>query len=404
MRVFSSALVVFVAASFIGNEGGRAAMPQPTQTRVPANIPFSTVVRAGDFIYLAGTLATDASGALIAGDVRAQTKQVLDNLAGTLTGAGGTMARVASVSVYLKNASDFTAMNDVYRAYWPADPPVRTTVVTNLIMPEALVEISMVALAPGVERQVIHPAGWIKAANPYSYGIKSANTLFLAGLVSRNGKDNSPVAGDLTAQTRTVLDNAGEILKAAGMSHADVVSSRVFITDTAHFQDMNAAYRPYFPVDPPARATVRVGLTAPQYLVEITLTAVRDAGRKVFTTPNADGTPGKVNPNFSSAILAGNRLYVAGTLGNTETNKGDAAAQTREAMARIARTLKAAGFGWADVVDGVVFLPNLKDFSAMNENYRGFFEKGYPARATVEGGLVAPDGLVEIMMTAARRR
>jgi 2-iminobutanoate/2-iminopropanoate deaminase len=261
----------------------------------------------------------------------------------------------------------------------------------------------MVALRRGTERQIIHPAGWIKSANPYSYAVKSGHTLFLAGLVSRNGKDNSPIAGDMAAQTRTVLDNAGEILKAAGMSHADVVSSRVYITDTAGFQDMNTAYRAYFPANPPARATVRARLTAPPYLVEITLTAVKDATRTAITTPNADGAAGRANPNLSSAIRVGNRLFVSGMLGTTDANKGDTTAQTRETMTRIGRTLKAAGFEWTDVVDGVVYLPNLKDFAAMNEGYREFFVKGFPARATVEAGLVSTDGLVEIMMTAVRR-
>jgi enamine deaminase RidA (YjgF/YER057c/UK114 family) len=90
-------------------------------------------------------------------------------------------------------------------------------------------------------------------------------------------------------------------------------------------------------------------------------------------------------------------------LGSTDANKGDAAAQTRETLARLGRTLKAAGFGWGDVVDAVVYLPSVKDFGAMNTAYREVLGKTLPARATVEAGLVAPDGLVEIMLTAARK-
>src|SRR5439155_25497282 len=132
---------------------------------------------------------------------------------------------------------------------------------------------------------------------------------------------------------------------------ADVVSSRVFLTDETTFQAMNTAYRTYFPTMPPARATVKAGLSTPDYLVEITMVAVKDASRKAITTPNADGAAGTPNPNLSSAIRVGNRLYLAGTLGNTAANKGDAKAQTGETLARIARTLKAAGFDWSNVVD-----------------------------------------------------
>ena len=74
----------------------------------------------------------------------------------------------------------------------------------------------MVAVPDGGERVVVHPSDWIKSPNPYSYGIKSGNTLFLSGLVSRNGKDNTDVKGDMTAQTKTVLDNGAAILKASG--------------------------------------------------------------------------------------------------------------------------------------------------------------------------------------------
>ena len=132
----------------------------------------------------------------------------------------------------------------------------------------------------------------MKSPNPYSYGIRPGDTLFLAGLVSRNGKDNSVVEGDMPAQTKTVLDNAGQILKAAGMSFDNVVSSRVFITDGTKFQEMNKVYPTYFTKDPPARATVVAPLMGPQYQVEITLTASR-LPKQAFTTPMADGSPGK---------------------------------------------------------------------------------------------------------------
>jgi reactive intermediate/imine deaminase len=366
------------------------------------NLPFSPAVKAGNLIYVAGAVATDEAGRLISGDIKAQTKRTLDNLAQVLKAAGSSMANVASVNVYLKHAADFQAMNEVYRGYWPKDPPARTTVAANIVLPEALVEISMVAIPNGRERKVIHPADWLKAANPYSYGIQSGDTLFLAGLVSRNGKDNSVVTGDIGMQTRTVLANAGEILKAAGMTHANIVSSRIFITDTAMFQDMNAAYRTFFPKNPPARATVKAGLMNPQFVVEITTVAVKGPTLEAITTPNPDGSVGKLNPNLSSAIRAGNRLYVSGMLGNTEATKGDTKAQTRETLVRIGRTLKAAGFGWGDVVDAVVYLTDVKNFGAMNEAYREIFTKDFPARATVESGLVAPDGLVEIMFTAVK--
>jgi reactive intermediate/imine deaminase len=365
-------------------------------------LPFSTAVRSGDLVYASGVLATDATGQLVTGDFAAQARRTLDNLRASFEAAGTKLENAAAITVYLTRASDFQAMNEVYRTYWPKDPPTRTTVVTGLVAPGALIEVAGVAVREGAQRLVVHPKGWPPSLNPYSYGIRSGDTLFLSGLVSRNLRDNTAVSGDVTVQTRTVLDNAGAILEAAGMSFADVVSSRVYITDTADFQAMNEAYRKYFPTDPPARATVKAALTNTDYRVEITLVAVKAAGRRVFTTPKADGSAGQPNPNLSSAVRVGDRLYLAGMLGNTESTRGDARAQARETFARIGRTLTAAGYGWGDVVDGVVYLTDAKDFPALNEAYREVFTRDFPTRATVLTGLVAPDGVVEIMFVASK--
>jgi reactive intermediate/imine deaminase len=368
---------------------GRQTFPGPNAT-----LPFSAAVKADGLIYVAGTIVAE-------GDIRAQTKAVLDSMSQTLQKAGSSIANVAAVHVYITKFDDFAAMNEIYRTYWTKDPPVRTTIVSDLVIAGGLVEMSMVAVPNGGERAVIHPADWMKSPNPYSYGIKSGDTLFLAGLISRNGKDNSVIEGDMAKQTTTALDNAGQILKAAGMSFDNVVSSRVYITDGTKFQDMNKVYQTYFPKDPPARATVIAPLMGPQYQVEITLTASRQP-KQAFTTPAADGTPGKPNPVLSSAIKSGNKLYVSGILGNTPETKGNTEAQTVELMARIGRTLKAAGYDWSNVVDGIVYITDVKNFDAMNKGYRTIFTKDFPARATVRTGLVNADGLVEIMFVAAK--
>ena len=368
--------------------------------------PYSPAVKAGGFIYVSGTLAQGPDGAIAItgkGDIAAQTRRVIERMREILGAAGSSLDQVVAVTVYLKNQADFAAMNEVYKTFWTANPPTRTTVITELVLPDALVEMSMIAVPAGAERVAIHPEGWMKSPNPYSYGIKSGNTLFLSGLVSRNGKDNSNVKGDVAAQTKVVMDNGAAILKEAGMSFDDVVSARIYLTDDTTFQAMNAAYRPYFASGaPPARATVKTGLSNPDYAVEVTMIAVKDPSPKAITTPNADGTPGTANPNLSSAIQVGNRLYVAGILGNTAANKGDVKAQTTELLTRVGRTLKAAGFDWANVVDGVVYLPDMSKFQDMNAAYREIFAKDFPARATVGTGLMGADAGVEIMFTAVK--
>lgn len=374
-------------------------MPSPrvVSSGPPPVGPYSAAINAGGFIYVSGTLAQDDTGAIAGkGDVAAQTRRVLDRIQQTLKASGSSLEQVLTITVYLRSAADFQAMNDAYRTYWPKDPPTRTTVVSNLVLPDALVEMTAVAAPAGAERVVIHPAAWTKSPNPYSYAIRSGDTLFMSGIVSRNGRDNSVVGGDIVAQTTTVLDNAREILAAAGMTFANVVSARIFLPDGAGFQQMNETYRKYFTSAPPARATVIAGLTSPQYVVEITLIA-SSSPKEVINDGRA------VSPNLSTAIRAGTRVYLSGMLGNNDTNKDDAGAQTKETLARMKSALGAAGLTPADVVETLVYLTNLQDFGSMNDAYRPFFEKDFPARTTVGVGLLVPGGVVEIMSVAVAR-
>ena len=255
--------------------------------------PYSSAVSAGGFVYVSGMLAQDADGALIAGDVAAQTRHILERSRGVLASAGSSLDQAVAVTVYLRSAADFQAMNAAYRTFWEKDPPTRTTVITGLLL-DADVEIAMVAATSGAGRRVIHPEGWVRSPNPYSYAIRSGETVFLSGLVPRNGRDNSTVTGDITVQTKAVMENAGELLRAADLDYDDIVSARVYLPDAAVFERMNAVYRWYFTSAPPARATVQAGLAGSGYAVEMTFVATSGT-RETFG-------PGQ---NLSGAVRAG---------------------------------------------------------------------------------------------------
>ena len=387
MRGYFIALLVTVACLGVTVQGQRQVFPGSGQ------LPFSAATKADGLIYASGTL-------MAKGDIKQQTMGVLDTLGATLKAAGSGLPNVVAATVYLKDPADAAAMTEVWRTVWPKDAPTRTTISAGLVSADALIEIAVIAVPDGAERRIITPAGW-STANPYSYAIKTGDTLFMSGLVSRGAKDNQPVDGDVTTQMNTIFANAEELLKAAGFTMADVVANRVYLTDTAAFQEMNKAYVPHYPKNPPARATVIVALPGPTYKVEVTMTAVKGA-KEAITTPADDGTPGKPNPNLSSAIKVGKRLYVSGILGNNADNKGNVEAQTKEALTRIGRTLKAAGFELTDLVDAVAYITDIANFQGMNNAYRPAIGKDFPARATVRTGLVGADGLVEIMFVASK--
>jgi len=110
--------------------------------------PYSQAIKANGFVFLSGQIALDPSSQqLISGDVAAQTERVLQNLSGILAGAGSSLPQVVKTTVFLKNMSDFAAMNEVYGRYFTQAPPARSTVEVARLPKDVLIEIDVVALA-----------------------------------------------------------------------------------------------------------------------------------------------------------------------------------------------------------------------------------------------------------------
>jgi reactive intermediate/imine deaminase len=361
-------------------------------------LPFSPAVQSGDLIYLAGGIGNKPGTLEVPQGIAAQMHQTMANMKTVLEAAGADLSRVVSVNVFLSDARLFGAMNEVYRTYFPTDPPVRATVEADIAIPGALVELSMIAARPGVERKVIKPEGMKSPELPYSWGIQVGSTLFISGATARDPATYAITGGDTKAQTKRVLENIGLVLKSAGMSHKDVAHCRVFLDDARDFQAMNDVYRTFFPEAPPSRATVRADLMNADFLSEIQCVAVKDAARKVVAPAGA--TPG-TSP-LSPAIQAGGRLYLSGMTGRGPSGyaPGDVKAQARQTLENLRATLKAAGMDFDDVVDVQVYLSDVRFYQAMNEVYREMMPGPLPARATVGSALMTPDALIEIIMLA----
>ncbi len=97
-----------------------------------------------------------------------------------------------------------------------------------------------------------------KAIGPYSQAICVGDWVFAAGQAAIDPAAGKLIEGDVSAQTRRVLQNISAILEAAGTSPAKVVKTTVFLTDMANFKAMNEVYAEFFPEHPPARSTVAV--------------------------------------------------------------------------------------------------------------------------------------------------
>lgn len=105
----------------------------------------SPTVRAGRLLFVSGQLAFDAAGE-IAGSVGAQTKQVLTNIAEALAVEGLGLDDVVKTTAWIRRADDFAEFNLSYSQVFVGNRPARSTVVSALVPPTALVEIEAVAL------------------------------------------------------------------------------------------------------------------------------------------------------------------------------------------------------------------------------------------------------------------
>ncbi len=399
MRIFRFLLLAVVIIGS-GSPAGAAERTIIAPDGSDDSLPYSAGVVAGDFLYLSGAIGNLPGSLNTPGDIEVQTRQTLDNLGKVLKAAGMDFGDVVRSDVFLADTRHFQAFNEVYRSYFPEDPPTRATVQADIAIPGALIEIAMVAARPELERTVVAPKEMKAPDLPYSWGILVGNTLFISGATSRNPTTYQPLPGDTAAQTKQVLENVGAVLDGAGMGYEDVVRCTVFLEDGRDFSDMNAVYREFFPKDPPARATVRARLMNSAFKTEIQCVAVKDPNRKVVV---AEGAKVSSNP-FSPAIQVGDRLYLSGFVGRGPNGyqAGDIKAQTRQTLSNLKATLAAAGMDFSNVASATVYLSDIRHYQAMNEVYRKVIAAPPPARATVGAQLMSADALVEISMIATR--
>jgi len=352
-------------------------------------VPTACRAQSPELVYIANVTAIGPDGRAPT-TIEEQTEAALDSLGRALARRGLDYSDVVVSNVFLSDARHLQGMNQVYRGYFETDPPTRATVQADLVEPDALVQISVVAT--GGEKEVVSPTGLMSPALPYSWGIRVGNTLFIAGATSRDPGTYDPLTGDVPTQTRRIFGNIGLVLQEAGMDYDDLVSCKVFLDDARRFQEMNGAYAEFVPeTDPPARATVRAELMNVAFSTEIQCVAVSSVQR-ALVRPEARGA----SP-YSPAIDTGDRVYVAGVTGRG----ADAEEEARTALGSIGMTLDAASLGFGDVEEVWVYLADVRERGAVADVLAEVMGPGAP-EPTVVVTRTMGRAIVEIQVTATR--
>ena len=107
--------------------------------------PYTQAIQFGNLLFVSGQVALEPkTGNLVAGDIEAQTKQVMENLKAIVAEAGMTLADALKATCFLKNMGDFAKFNGIYAGYFGDTPPARETVEVARLPRDVLVEVSLI--------------------------------------------------------------------------------------------------------------------------------------------------------------------------------------------------------------------------------------------------------------------
>lgn len=240
--------------------------------------------KCGQWIFTSGLLATDFNDS-IAADARTtatfpyygengrlQTAHVLKQLEAVLAAGGATLKDVVKAEVYLTDLKDFFRLDEVWREFFPVNPPARTTApVKSLGVPGARVAINLIAYLPGagdIRRTIATDA----APRPLAHepqAVQAGPLLFFSQQMATDFRTGVPAEARLNPafpfygsesaqQVNYIVKNVEAICEAAGTTADKLLRRRGFYTDFSEFFTSFATWGKAFPSAPPASTTIRV--------------------------------------------------------------------------------------------------------------------------------------------------
>lgn len=126
-----------------------------------------------------------------------------------------------------------------------------------------------------MSKKVIYSAKAPEPIGPYSQAIQAGNILFISGQIAIQQSTGKIITGNIEDETKQVMENLSEVLKAAGMEFSHVVKSTIFLKDMGNFPRVNEIYGQSFQQEPPARETVEVSRLPKDVNVEISCIAIK---------------------------------------------------------------------------------------------------------------------------------
>jgi enamine deaminase RidA (YjgF/YER057c/UK114 family) len=346
----------------------------------------SAGVLANQTLYVAGQDGRNADGSLPQ-DFQQEAGQSLGNVQRVLRAAGMDYGNVVWMNIYVTNAQDIAAMNDVYWKTIVQNPPARTVLVVSALPNGEKIQINCIAASSAATRRVIHPQGWPEGPHLDPAGIQVDDVLYMSAQ-GGTGPLTGKAAANFADEVKQALDNVTTIVKSANMTMANVVWVNPYLSSTdAPENVMNKIYATYFEFgNTPGRGTIQVlDLPNRNHIVFSCIAGADLAKRRAIRPKNE-----KPSRTASPGILYGDTLYLSAkdayvpALGLFTTDLGE---QTRLSMRNLLDGLEEADMDFSNVASSTVYMREMKDADQVHALYGTFFKNHFPARTTLQQNL-----------------
>ena len=264
-------------------------------SRNTKNAPKSAIskqtVAFSHYNNLSSQLPIDSkSGEIVAGGIKEQTEQCLNNVKAILESIDHVMDDVVKTTIFLKNLSDVDAVNEVCAKFFPNYVPARSILNASALPMDALVQIdTVISHGDGTPPQLPEDTSLlvIEASNtenapkvPYSHTVAFSHYNHISGQLPIDPKSGDIVAGGVKEQAEQCLKNIKAIVESVDHAMDDTVKINIQLKNITDVETVNEVYTTFFKGDLPARTVVGVSAIAMDALVQI------DA-----VVSNAEGTP-----------------------------------------------------------------------------------------------------------------
>ena len=404
--------------------GLEAGVPKPL-------MPYSPAIRAGNWVFIAGQIASDfqtglapevvAANSYLGNELSLQARFVLKNLANTISASGcdinKNMVRMWQWLVSDEPTSEAFARGD----HWPGitlkpylnvrddivnspAPPSSYLGVRELLCFGTQLEVDMICIDDANKPKIIKaPRGIKAAAGGHAAGLRRGDWIFL-GAENASDLDDSAAQWHIDPverQTAHVLDKLSAIADAAGSSLANAVKADVYIGHPQDFAAMDRVWKKYFPRNPPARVVIPyMGMGARGSRVEVALTLLAKGGKTKSKTIETSKAP-KPLGHEPQAVKAGDLLFFSTQMafdssGNLAEGMvrhpsfpwygSPGQAQMRYMMKNIAAICEAAGTTVDNICRRVCFHDDFQWFAESIEEWASYFPDDKPASTTIRLG------------------